>query len=332
MTGSYPWLAAESQNTSNGAIMEPFVVAFALIGLAMAVLIVANVVSGAVVAGYHRIGVLKSIGLTPAQVVVAYLSRVGLPALAGCVAGVVAGNVLAIPVLQQSAEAYGVGRQLVPWWASVVAPAGLLALTVLAAFGPALRAGRLSATQAIAAGRAPATGRGYAVHRLAARLRLPRPVGLGLAAPFARPARTAVSLAAIAFGATAVIFAFGLHSSLGQAAAAQNPVRDGPGGNPGERSRHRGGARAVARRDAGRGGDRRAARPAGHRSPDDGVPERGQGAGPARERQRLGVRQRLLVAGVRRHRRALVRRTRPGGRQHRVPDRQRPVRRRHGHR
>ena len=136
-------------------------------------------------------------------------------------AGVVAGNVLAIPVLQQSAQAYGVGRQLVPWWASVVAPAGLLALTVLAAFGPALRAGRLSATEAIAAGRAPATGRGYAVHRLAARLRLPRPVGLGLAAPFARPARTAVSLAAIAFGATAVIFAFGLHSSLGQAAAAQ---------------------------------------------------------------------------------------------------------------
>ena len=237
VTGSYPWQSAESQNTSNGAIMEPFVVAFALIGLAMAVLIVANVVSGAVVAGYRRIGVLKSIGLTPAQVVVAYLSRVGLPALAGCVAGVVAGNVLAIPVLRQSAQAYGVGQQLVPLWASVLAPAGLLALTMLAAFGPALRAGRLSATQAIAAGRAPATGRGYAVHRLMARLRLPRPVGLGLAAPFARPARTAVSLAAIAFGATAVIFAFGLHSSLGRAAAAQTlsatvPVEiqaDGPG-------------------------------------------------------------------------------------------------------
>jgi putative ABC transport system permease protein len=235
VTGHYPWLSAESQNTSNGAIMEPFVVAFALIGLVMAVLIVANVVSGAVVAGYYRIGVLKSIGLTPAQVVVAYLSRVGLPALAGCVAGVVAGNVLAIPVLSKSAEAYGVGHQGVPWWASVLAPAGLLALTVLAAFGPALRAGRLSATQAIAAGRAPAAGRGYAVHRLAARLRLPRPIGLGLAAPFARPARTAVSLAAIAFGATALIFAFGLRSSLDQASAAQSqsatvPVEIQPNG------------------------------------------------------------------------------------------------------
>ena len=173
---------------------------------------------------------------------VAYLSRVGWPALAGCLAGVVAGNVLAIPVLHNSAGAYGVGSQQVPWWASVVAPAGMFALVLLAGFGPALRAGRLSAAEAIAAGRAPRAGRGYAAHRLAARLRLPRPAGLGLAAPFARPARTAVTLAAIAFGATAVIFAFGLNSSLSRAAASQThsatiPVRVeqfGPGGGPGQ--------------------------------------------------------------------------------------------------
>ena len=240
VTGAGSWLAAQDAATGNAAIMEPFVVAFALIGLVMAVLIVGNVVSGAVVAQYHRIGVLKSLGLTPAQVLVAYLSRVGWPALVGCVAGVVAGNLLAVPVLQHSSDAYGVGRQQVPWWVSVIAPAGMLVLTALAALGPALRAGRLSAVQAIAAGRAPRAGRGYAAHRLAARLRLPRPAGLGLAAPFARPARTAVTLAAIAFGATAVIFAFGLSSSLSRAAASQTlsatvPVQIqqfGPGAGP----------------------------------------------------------------------------------------------------
>jgi putative ABC transport system permease protein len=221
VTGTGSWLAAQDAATGNGAIMEPFVVAFALIGLVMAVLIVGNVVSGAVVAGYHRIGVLKSLGLTPAQVMVVYLSRVGWPALVGCLTGVVAGNLLAVSVLSQSSAAYGVGSQQVPWWASVLAPGGMIALTALAALGPALRAGRLSAAEAIAAGRAPRAGRGYAAHRLAARLHLPRPVGLGLAAPFARPARTIVSLAAIAFGATAVIFAFGLHSSLSRAAASQ---------------------------------------------------------------------------------------------------------------
>jgi putative ABC transport system permease protein len=228
VTGTDSWLTTENEAAGKGAIMEPFVIAFALIGLAMAVLVVGNVISGAVVASYHRIGVLKSIGLSPAQVIMAYLSRVGWPALAGCVLGVAVGNVLAKPVLQGDANAVGVGSQHVPWWASVVAPAGMLALVALAGFAPALRAGRLSAAEAIAAGRAPRAGRGYAVHRLAARLRLPRPVALGLAAPFARPGRTAVTLAAVAFGATAVIFAFGLSSSLSRATASQSPAATVP--------------------------------------------------------------------------------------------------------
>jgi putative ABC transport system permease protein len=225
---SQSWLTARQNATGNGAIMEPFVVAFALIGLVMAVLIVGNVVSGAVVAQYQRIGVLKSIGMTPGQVVAVYLSRIGWPAFGGCLIGVLAGNALAIPVLRQSSDAYSVGSQQVPWWASVIAPAGLMLLTLLAALGPALRAGRLPAVKAIADGRAPGGRAGYAVHRLAGRVPLPRPVSLGLAAPFARPARTAVTLAALAFGATAVIFAVGLDSSLSRAATAQNLTATAP--------------------------------------------------------------------------------------------------------
>ena len=236
------WLTAQQTEGNNAAVMEPFVIAFALIGLVMAVLIVGNVISGAVIAQYHRIGVLKSLGLTPAQVVAVYLTRIGWPALAGALAGVAGGYALSVPVLHQSAQAYSVGSQQAPLWTLILAPLGMLAITVVAALGPALRAGRLSATEAITAGRAPGTGRGYAVHRLAARLHLPRPVGLGLAAPFARPARTLVTLAAVAFGATAVIFAVGLHSSLTKAKDAQTlsatvPVQvqpAGPGAGPGQ--------------------------------------------------------------------------------------------------
>ena len=84
--------------------------------------------------------------------------------------------------------------------------------------------------QAIAAGRAPRTGRGYAAHRLLGRLRLPRPVTIGLAAPFARPARTAITLVAVLLGAAAVTFAVGLGSSLnrvvdGLSHAAAEPVQ-----------------------------------------------------------------------------------------------------------
>jgi putative ABC transport system permease protein len=85
---------------------------------------------------------------------------------------------------------------------------------------PALRGGRLGAIEAITAGRAPRATRGYAAHRLAAGLALPRPLTLGLTAPFARPARTAMTLIAVVLGASAVTFAYGLTSSLNQVSSA----------------------------------------------------------------------------------------------------------------
>ena len=227
ITGTSSWLTVKTQESGSIAIIVPFVVAFGVIGLAMSVLIVGNVVNGAVVSGYRRIGVLKSIGFTPAQVVAAYVAQAGLPALAGTLAGVVVGNALSVPLLSQTATVYGVGKLLVPPSVDIGVPLLMCALVGLAALLPALRAGRLSAVAAIATGRAPRTGRGYAAHRLLGRLPLPRPVTIGLAAPFARPARTAVTIAAIGFGATAVIFAAGLNSSLTKAANGQSHAASG---------------------------------------------------------------------------------------------------------
>jgi putative ABC transport system permease protein len=99
-------------------------------------------------------------------------------------------------------------------WIDIAVPAGMLALSGLAAAVPALLAGRLSAVQAIAAGQAPPAGHGYGAYRLIGKLALPRPVAAGLAAPLARPARSAVTLAAITFGLTAVVLATGLDTSL----------------------------------------------------------------------------------------------------------------------
>ena len=214
ITGTQSWLAADLAETGNISAFVPFLIAFGVIGLVMSALIVTNVVSGAVVAGYRRIGILKSIGFSPRQIVAAYTSQAAIPAVVGCLGGIVLGNVLAIPVLHNAEQVYGVGSLQVPAWVDVAVPAALCAIVGLAAVLPALRAGRLSAVQAIAIGRAPRTGRGYAAHRLFGRLGLPRPVTIGLAAPFARPARTTMTLAAILLGAMAVTFAVGLSSSL----------------------------------------------------------------------------------------------------------------------
>jgi putative ABC transport system permease protein len=208
------WLGSQGQTGSEQSVNTPFVLAFALLAVVLAVLIVATLVSGAVVASYRRIGVLKSIGFTPWQVAASYLAQIGVPAIAGVALGTAAGNLWAGPTLNTAAQLFGVSAQHVPLWIDVAVPAGMCALVTLAALVPALRAGLLSAAAAIAAGQAPRSGRGYAAHRLAGRLALPRPVSVGLAAPFTRPARTATTLAAILFGATAVILAAGLDSSL----------------------------------------------------------------------------------------------------------------------
>ncbi len=212
--GAQSYLSVKADETGNIGPFVPFLVAFGVIGLVMSVLIVGNVVSAAVVAGYRRIGVLKSIGFTPGQVVAAYTGQVSVPAVAGCLIGVALGNLLAIPLLHKTAEVFGAGRLMVPVWVDVTVPVGMLVLVGVAAVLPSLQAGRMGAVQAIAAGRAPRQGRGYAAHRVLSRLRLPRPVTIGLAAPFARPARTIATMVAILLGATAVTFAVGLGSSL----------------------------------------------------------------------------------------------------------------------
>lgn len=241
VTGFDSWLDSADQTSQEQSVNTPFVVAFALIGLVLAVLIVANVVSGAVVAGCRRIGVLKSIGFTPAQVAAVYIAQTGVPALAGVAVGTVVGNWWVARMLNVGANLFKAGAQHVPVWINVAVPAGMCVLVGLAALVPALRAGRLSAVQAITAGQAPRAGHGYGAHRLAGRLALPRPVTVGLAAPFTRPSRSAATLAAIVFGVTAVILAVGLYASLakvneisnlgnGQVQALAAGARSGPPG------------------------------------------------------------------------------------------------------
>ena len=233
------YLDVRQAEQGNVAPWVPFIIAFGVMGLVISVLIVVNVVGGAVIAGTTRIGVLKSVGFTPGQVVASYVLLVAIPALAGCVAGAVLGNLLAIPMLRANAAVYGVGTLSVPLWVDGTVPLGAFALIVAAAVGPARRAGRMSPVQAIAAGRAPQPGHGYLAHRMLAAqsragaagpaLRLffatlrsaPRPVTLGLAAPFARPSRTLLTAAAIVFGAASVTFAAGLAASLNRVVADQ---------------------------------------------------------------------------------------------------------------
>ncbi|MEV4757540.1 ABC transporter permease [Micromonospora sp. NPDC049559] len=238
LLGSRSWLASKEAADRNTALFVPLLVAFGLLGLVMAVLSVGGVVAGAVGAATYRIGVLRALGFTPGQVVRAYLGQALIPAAVGIGLGVVAGNLLAVPILTTTSEVYGTGPSGVAPWVDVVVVAAAVAVVAATAWLASWRAGRLRPVEALTVGRAPAVGRGRSAAALAARLPLPRPISLGLAQPFARPARLTTMIATVVFGTAAVALAVGLAASLNRIEAARThdtaDVAVGPSRPPGQ--------------------------------------------------------------------------------------------------
>ncbi|MQY37478.1 hypothetical protein SRB17_54820 [Streptomyces sp. RB17] len=218
LAGSHTYLSLRHQVGSNARAYAPYLMAFGILGILVSVLIVANVVGGAVVSGFRHIGILKALGFAPGQVLGVYLVMTSLPAVLGCALGTLIGNLLAGPFFRFVFTGPDSGMLhdqvgIAPW-VNALALAGMPLVCVLAALGPSVRAQRLSAARAISAGTAPRAGRALGVQRRLAGLRLPRSVSLGVGLPFARPARSALTLAAVVLGVTTVTFASGLGATM----------------------------------------------------------------------------------------------------------------------
>jgi putative ABC transport system permease protein len=228
LEGAQSYLTVEKSQEANTAAYVPFVLAFGLVGLALSTLVVGIVVSGAVGAATRRIGVLRSLGFTPGQVVRAYVGQALIPAAVGVAGGVALANVLAVPILDEQSSVYGgTAVTTIPVGVDVAVGAAALVLVAVTALVPALRAGRLRPVEAIAVGRTPSIRRGRRVRRLAGRLPLPRPLSLGLADPFAHPGRTATIAGAVVFGALTTTFAVGVALSLDTFEAGRDPNAGG---------------------------------------------------------------------------------------------------------
>ncbi|MFF2328065.1 MULTISPECIES: ABC transporter permease [unclassified Streptomyces] len=214
--GEQSWLTVRKSAERDTALYVPFLIAFGVLGLVMSVLIVGNVVASAVGSGTRRIGILKAVGLTPAQVVRAYVGQALIPAAVGTALGIFAGHLLAVPVLAETEEVYGTSSLAIAPWVDLAVIAGVLGLVAATAWASAWRAGRLRTVDALAVGRNASAGRGRWAARLAGLLPLPQPLALGLTRPFARPARALAMGTAILLGAIAVTFTVGMGASLGQ--------------------------------------------------------------------------------------------------------------------
>ncbi|MFH0516015.1 FtsX-like permease family protein [Streptomyces sp. M41] len=218
LTASRSYFTLKDQIGASARAYTPYLMAFGILGVAVAVLIIANVVSGAVISGFRHIGVLKALGFTPGQVVAVHLTMVCVPAVLGCVLGTALGNLLAHPFFGFvfSGPDAGVFHDSVsvPLRVDVMTLLGMPAVAALAALAPAVRAHRMPAARAISAGSAPTAGRALRIQRRLAGSVLPRSVSLGAGLPFARPGRSALTLAAVVLGVATVTFATGLSTTF----------------------------------------------------------------------------------------------------------------------
>ena len=209
------WLDAKRGADTTTAVMIPFLLAFSVFALVAAAMIIGNVVSGAVIAGYREIGIMKSVGFTPAQVVSTLAIQMLVPAAAGAVVGIAGGVAASRPFLDQTAAAFDLPPEagLVPF---VLAGclATVLAVVAMATLLPALRAGRMSAAEAISSGTSPQGRGGRRTGRLLARLGWPRATTLGISDAIARPVRSGMTLVAVAIGVATITFATGMTRSL----------------------------------------------------------------------------------------------------------------------
>ncbi|WP_027345240.1 ABC transporter permease [Hamadaea tsunoensis] len=218
------WLVVRHAVNRSISAFVPFIVAFAVLGLILAVLITTNVVNGAVVSGFRTIGILKTLGFTPRQVVAVYVLQVTGPSLIATVIGAGIGVVAAVPLLSDTNRAYDLPQRnlAIPLWVVAVVAVAVPVLVALSAVGPATRAGRLAANQAISVGRAPRSGRGFRLRRALTASPLPRPIALGLGLPLARPSRAVGTVVALLLGSVTLVFSIGLGTSLNRLDTAFN--------------------------------------------------------------------------------------------------------------
>jgi ABC-type antimicrobial peptide transport system permease subunit len=208
--------------TAGSSQKPPYVETYAVIALLLALLTTAIIVAAAVLASYRRIGTLKSIGFTPAQIVATYLAQLAVPALAAAAVGTLIGSDWAASLIAGSNANAGV-----PLWIKLTVPVAVCTLVALAGLIPAVRAARLTAVQAIAAGQSPKTAGGSRLSRLVRRMPLPRPAALGIASALSRPGASLATAAVIGSALTAAVLAVGLNSQMLQLVVGATTAQNG---------------------------------------------------------------------------------------------------------
>jgi putative ABC transport system permease protein len=186
-----------------------------LFALAAAALIMTNSITGAVLAQFRDIGVLKALGFTGRQVAAVYLGQNLAIGAVGGVLGVAAGLALAPIPLNTLLRSLNTTPHLVFNPALLAGVLSAVQLVVLIATAlPARRGARVNTIQAITTGYELPGVKPSRLAWLARAVRFPMPVVLGAKDAFARRGRAVLTLISLLVGVMSLVFSFELNAAL----------------------------------------------------------------------------------------------------------------------
>ena len=219
------WLEARADFTDDSRRNLAILASATVLALLAAGFTLATAIGGRAVADRHRIGLLRSVGVTPLGVTSLLVAHYVAVALLAAPFGLLAGRLLSPALLDESLGLLGMpppGPPTLPLTGVVLVL--VLAAVALACAVPAWRPGRLPPVVALQPTRSGAR-RASRAARAARAARLPVTAALGVKDAYVRPVRAALTVASLALAAAMVVCVLAFEATIDRLVA--DPALEG---------------------------------------------------------------------------------------------------------
>jgi putative ABC transport system permease protein len=205
------WQQVKQSMARRDPLLGLLLALFGLMALGAAVLAIVNVISGRVLLQNADLGMLKTLGFTPVQVMIMLTAEHGLLTGCGIAVGLIAARLL-MPALLGSVPGVSAAAATVPaGWAAVIA-GGCFGVVLLATAAPAWQAGRVRPVAAVRT--ILPHGHLSRIASVAMAARIPPALVLGARSAFVRRLPAALTISGLAIPMMMITVGLGFWSTL----------------------------------------------------------------------------------------------------------------------
>lgn len=194
--------------------------AFGILSFLLSAVLVASMIHALLAEQVRQVGIMKALGATTWQIARLYLGQVALLSLLALAVGIPLGLAVGQAYAKFSASILNADVTSAPFpvWVVLAEVAAGIAVPLLVALGPVLRASRITIHQALSGDTAPRPFGTRSIERwLAGQAWLPRPFLLSLRTTFARRARLALTVTLLALGGACFMSAMNVSAAWDRA-------------------------------------------------------------------------------------------------------------------